>query len=207
MEAVTIDVTIRDKSGKGVARKLRAAGRFPAVLNRKGKSVALDIEKKPVLKVINSRKGEFVVFRLNVPLDPAAGERLAMIKEYQVHPVTGELVHMDLTEIKMDEKVITRVPVVIEGVSKGVKAGGTMEILNRKVKVECLPEHIVEAISLDVTDVAAGKTVHASDLKLPEGLVLKTAPRTSLITVLMPKGADESEAAAAKPAAKGKGKK
>jgi large subunit ribosomal protein L25 len=207
MEAVTIDVTIRDKSGKGVARKLRAAGRFPAVLNRKGKSVALDIEKKPVLKVINSRKGEFAVFRLNVPSDPAAGERLAMIKEYQVHPVTGELVHMDLTEIKMDEKVITRVPIVIEGVSKGVKAGGTMEILNRKVKVECLPEHIVEAISLDVTNVAAGKTVHASDLKLPEGLTLKTAPKTSLLTVLMPKGADESEAAAAKPAAKGKGKK
>ncbi|MBI5143123.1 MAG: 50S ribosomal protein L25 [Nitrospirae bacterium] len=206
MEAVTIDVTIRDKSGKGVARKLRAAGRFPAVLNRKGKSVALDIEKKPVLKVINSHKGEFVVFRLNVPSDPAAGERLAMIKEYQVHPVTGELVHMDLTEIKMDEKVITRVPVVIDGVSKGVKAGGTMEILNRKVKVECLPEHIVEAIHLDVTDVTAGKTVHASDLKLPEGLTLKTAPRTSLITVIMPKGVDEAEAAA-KPAAKGKGKK
>lgn len=206
MEAVTIDVTIRDKSGKGVARKLRAAGRFPAVLNRKGKSVALDIEKKPVLKVINSRKGEFVVFRLNVPSDPAAGERLAMIKEYQVHPVTGELVHMDLTEIKMDEKVITRVPVVIEGVSKGVKAGGTMELLNRKVRVECLPEHIVEAIRLDVTDVAAGKTVHASDLKMPEGLTLKTAPKTSLLTVLMPKGVDETEAAG-KPAAKGKGKK
>jgi len=196
METLTLNASVREKAGKGVARKLRSGGRLPAVLNRKGSTLALEVEKKPVLRLINSHKSLHTLLSLQLENASQDKERTAIVSEYQVHPVTGELIHVDFREIRMDEKIIITVPVEYVGSAVGVKSGGVMQPITHEVKLECLPSDVVASVKLDVTNVEAGQTVHASELELPKGTQLMTRPETPLFAVTIPRAATaEVEAA------------
>lgn len=205
METLTLNASVRENAGKGVARKLRRSGRMPAVLNRRDSTLALEVDKKPILRLINSHKSLHTL--LSLKLDNATGdkERTAIVREYQVHPVSGELIHVDFREIRMDEKIVISVPVEYVGSAVGVKAGGVMQPITHNVKLECLPSDMVHSVKFDVTNVEAGQTVHASELELPKGTELKSRPEAALFAVTISKAAPaeveaeeaEEEAAAA----------
>jgi large subunit ribosomal protein L25 len=111
---------------------------------------------------------------------------LALLKATQVDPVRHNLLHIDLIEVREDEEVDVRVPLVFEGRSVGVRAGGQLQIVRRQLKVKTTPLNIPKQISVDVTEMDVHDTCHASDITMPEGVQLRTSGKVTLLTVAPP---------------------
>ena len=151
-----------EERGKNVARRLRAGGRVPAVLyGAKKDSVAVTLDPKQVARILHSESGHNTIFDLQV-----GSERTkAMIVDWQLEPVKGSLLHVDMKRIAMDERIKVKVPIHLKGEATGVKTqGGVLEQLLREVELECLPTDIPGHIEVDVTELVFGKVVRVSDL-------------------------------------------
>ncbi len=123
MEKFALSAQVREKAGKGVARSLRRNQMVPAVLYSHGKSVPISMGNKDITSILNSEGGEHAL--INLKLDVKDGsEKLALIKDYQVDPRSGKLIHVDLMEVALNEKVKIQVEVHIVGSAVGVKEGG-----------------------------------------------------------------------------------
>jgi len=184
METLTLKAKVRQESGKGVARKLRKADKMPAVLNRKGSTVPLELEKRPLLRLINSGHGLQTLVNLQLENAAENAERKALMAEYQVHPISGELIHVDFREVRDDEKVTITVPVDLQGTPVGVKeGGGVLQRITHEVRIECFPADMMDTIPVDVSAVDVNQTVHAMELNLPKGAVLKSNPELVILTV------------------------
>jgi len=148
--------------GKNVARRLRRSGRVPAVLyGAKKDSVAVSLDPKQVARILHSESGHNTIFDLQVGPERTK----AMIVDWQLEPVKGGLLHVDLKRIAMDERIKVKVPIHLKGEAAGVKTqGGVMEQLLREVELECLPTDIPGHIEVDVTELVFGKVVRVSDL-------------------------------------------
>lgn len=190
METLTLNVALREKTGKGVARQLRMAEKVPAVLNRAGSTIPLALDKKPMLKLINSQKSGHTLLTLNVSNATDNQSRTAIVKEFQVHPITNELIHVDFKEITMDEKISITVPIILTGAAKGVKEGGIMQIMTRDITIECMPGNIIDSVEFDVTNVMANSTVHASSLILPDDVILKSSPEAVILAISTQRAAE-----------------
>lgn len=220
MEA-TLDVVKRDGLGKNEARRLRAAGRLPAVVYGarteggapEGTPVAVD--PKELLRILRSDAGANSLIRLKLD----GRESRVMIKEYQLDPVTHHLLHADFYQLAMDRAITVPVPIQIKGEPRGVKQqGGLLDFVTREIEVQCLPTDIPEHIDIDVSELMLHQSIRLRDL--PENPKWKPLndPDTMLVHVVVPKGEEAKEAAAAEvvagaPAAepevikKGKGEK
>ncbi|MGQ9500040.1 MAG: 50S ribosomal protein L25 [Dissulfurimicrobium sp.] len=195
MKQVTLDALIRNETGKGAARKIRATGRLPAVLyGPKNKSVPLSIKANEFNRIIETSKGEQILFTLNLKKTDEIINRFALIKELQVHPVSERIRHVDFYEVYMDEEVKVDVPIAITGKAKGVERDkGILEIIKRTVKVSCLPMSIPKEIQVDVSDLGLGEAIHVADLIAPKGIRIIEDPKVTLITIV---SADIEEKAA-----------
>ncbi|HEY6012268.1 MAG TPA: 50S ribosomal protein L25, partial [Nitrospirota bacterium] len=126
MKKIALSAQVREKAGKGVARSLRRNAQVPAILYSHGKSTPIAMVNKDVTKVLNTEGGEHAL--INLKLEGAqGGEKLAMIKDYQLDPISGKLIHLDLMEVAMNEKVKIQVAVHITGSAIGVKEGGIFQ--------------------------------------------------------------------------------
>ena len=150
--------------GKNVARRLRRGGRVPAVLyGAKKDSVAVSLDPKQVARILHSESGHNTIFDLQVGPERTK----AMIVDWQLEPVKGALLHVDLKRIAMDERIKVKVPILLKGEAAGVKTqGGVLEQLLREVELECLPSDIPGHIEVDVTELIFGKVVRVSDLPI-----------------------------------------
>ena len=165
----SLAVEIRRETGKGAARKLRAAGRIPAVLYGHGReSVSLSLGAHD-LEMIIKRSDAGVNTLIDLKGEGGVAGTTVLIKELQRHPVRATLVHADLFEIKADEKITVTVPIHLEGTAVGVKLGGIMDQIMRDIDLECLPRAIPDAIEVDVSAMELGDAVHVEDLAIPEG--------------------------------------
>jgi large subunit ribosomal protein L25 len=165
--------------------------------------VAVDVDPKAVLRILHSDTGANTLITLK--LDGA--ESQVMVKEYQLDPVTHQLLHADFYQLAMDRAITVTVPVVIRGESRGVKQqGGLLDFVTRELQVQCLPADIPEHIDVDVTELMLHEAVRLRDLpENPKWKVLNE-PDTMLVHIVMPKAEEsaataEGEAAAAAPAA------
>ena len=186
---------------RGEVKKLRATGRVPAVVYG-GKSTPqnLEIDFEEFDDLIHHSASE------NVLVDLAVGtgaKRLALIQEVQHHPLSGKVLHVDLHEVAADEKVTIMVPVESTGESTGVKnGGGVLEHVLFKIKVRALPKDLPEVITIDVSALEIGQSIHLGDIKAPEGVEILGDKHISVIAVAAPlTEAQEAEAAAATAAA------
>jgi large subunit ribosomal protein L25 len=181
MSELTIEVQNRDKTGKGPNRRARAAGLIPAVVYGGGKeSVAIQIDRKPMLDLMKKAGSEHPIFLLKL----GDNQRHAMIREVQTHPISRQVVHIDFQRVMMDQKLRVQVPVVVVGVAYGVKnEAGVLDFVTREIEVECLPGDIPKQVEIDVTALHAGQHAEARDLKLPEGVVLHDSPDKVLVAV------------------------
>ncbi|MBS1193040.1 MAG: rplY, partial [Nitrospirae bacterium] len=127
MERVALTALVREKAGKGVARGLRREQRVPAVLYSHGKSMPISMVGKDVTKILNTEGGEHALINLTLEGAQGSGVHMALIKDYQVDPLNGSLIHLDLMEVAMNEKVKLQVSVHITGSSIGVKEGGIFQ--------------------------------------------------------------------------------
>ena len=170
MAEVTLDVSRREKSGKEIAKKLRAAGKVPAVVYGGHKEpVAIEVDRKAVSELVQkSDHGIRSIFLLK--MSGTDQQRHAMIKDIQIDPISRRMTHIDFVRVVMDEVVRVTVPVHIVGTAIGVKEGGILDWQVRDLHVECLPNAIPDKVDIDVTPLGNHDYYRVSDLKLPEGV-------------------------------------
>jgi len=215
METFTVEGKIRESRGKGPARRTRLTGMVPAILyGGKKDSISLAVNAKHVARILRSETGHNTIFTVQVA-DGAAEK--AMVKDWQVDPVSGSLLHVDLFRIAMDVRMRVRVPVHTFGEPQGVKMqGGIFEMVTREVEVECLPADIPEEFKVDVSDMLIGRQLRAGDLPFDrEKVKLLTDPSRVLAHVVIlkkeeepaPEAAVAAETAPAEPEVIKKGKK
>ena len=162
---ITITASSREGTGKGPARRLRVQGMIPAaVYGEGGEASAVAINAKELASILRSNSGQNTIFKLALPQGDGEPANV-IIKDYQVDPVKGRLLHADLMRLSMT--TLTRVNVSIETVGEpvGVKSdGGILEVQLREVEVECLPGDIPQHLQVDVTNLHIGDHVTAADL-------------------------------------------
>ena len=182
----TMEAEVRSGRGKGVARKLRGVGRIPAVLyGPRTEPVALDIDGHTLNRILFKAKGERVLFTLELKGNGDGGQRLALIKELQLHPVNDSIRHVDFYEVAMDQPVTVDVPVSLTGKAKGVEIDkGILEVLQRSLNVSCLPSDIPTALEVDVSDLGLGEAIHVSDVTPPAGVTLLDDPKMPIVTIV-----------------------
>jgi large subunit ribosomal protein L25 len=180
MERVTLDVEKRERKGKGAARDLRRNNVIPAVLYREGTSQPIQISKRELTSFISRSGGEQVVVNLNF----ADKTRQAIMKDYQIDPITSSLIHVDFQEILATEMLKIAVHIVTSGEAVGVKRdGGLLQHGIREIEIECLPDKIPGHVDVDVSPLGIGQSIHVGDLKLAEGIRVLTDPEELIVTV------------------------
>jgi len=190
MEAITVEATLRDDRGKNAARRLRQTGQVPAVLyGGKEESVAVTVNARQVTGILRSESGHNTIFTVKLP----GGEQEAMLKDWQVDPVKGTLLHVDMLRVAMDVRMRFKVPVHTFGEPQGVKLqGGIFEMVTREVEVECLPADIPEEFEVDITELLIGKQLRASDLPVdPAKIKLVTDPQRVIAHVVALRAEEE----------------
>ena len=182
------------------ARAVRANGRVPAVVyGGQAKPETLELIVKDIENLIHHSASE------NVLVDLAVGstKRLALVQEVQHHPLTQKVLHVDLHEVKEDEKVTIMVPVESTGEAAGVKTGGgTLEHVLFKLKVRALPKDLPEVITLDVSVLEIGKSIHIGDIQPPAGVEILGDKKITVLSVAAPV-TEAAETAATEAAAGG----
>jgi large subunit ribosomal protein L25 len=183
MAEVTLEVARREKSGKEIAKKLRAAGKVPAVVyGGHREPVAIEVDRKSVSELIQkSEHGVRSIFLLK--MTGTDQQRHAMIKDIQIDPVSRRMTHIDFVRVAMDEAVRVVVPVHVTGTAIGVKEGGILDWQIRELHVECLPNAIPDAIDVDVTPLGSHQYLHVADLQLPEGVKVLEDPERVVVGV------------------------
>ena len=192
---IRLDAATREERGKNEARRLRQAGMLPAVLygGKAGVAQAIKMAPKPLLEVLHSESGINTLLGLSVD---GGGASQVLVKDYQVDPVSNELLHVDFYQPPLDRPITVSVPIALSGEAAGVKQqGGLVDFVQRDVQVECLPTEIPEHLEVDVSPLMIGQGVRLRELL--EGVTWKPVsdPDTLLVHVVAPKVEAESEEA------------
>lgn len=187
MKSVPLSAFPRTLNRRGGSKKLRDAGRIPAVIyGGQNKPQSLEVDRKAIEDLIHHSASENLLVDLTVDKD-VKPKRLALVKEVQHYSLTGKLVHIDFHEISETEKVTVLIPVESSGEPVGVKTGGgVLEHVLHKLKVRCLPKDLPEVILVDVSALEIGKSIHIGDIKAPEGVEILGDKHISVLAVKAP---------------------
>ncbi len=203
----TLDAKKRDGRGKNEARRLRVLGRIPAIVygaRKEGQvpeGVPVAVDPKEVLRILHSESGANTL--IDLKLD--GGQSRVMVRDYQLDPVTHQLLHADFYQLAMDRAIIVSVPIVVKGEPAGVKQqGGLLDFVTRDIQVQCLPTDIPERIDVDVSELMLHQSIRVRDLATDPKWKAVTDGETMLVHVVMPKAeevvaAPEAEAVVAVP--------
>jgi large subunit ribosomal protein L25 len=201
MEAL-LEATARDSFGKNEARRTRRDGRVPAVLygssgegsggdNRA--ATAISVDPKALLRILHSEAGANTLISLKLA---GSDDARVLVKEYQLDPVTHQILHADFYRIAMDRVLRVTVPVTVKGEAPGVKQqGGILEFVHRIVELECLPADIPEHIEVNIGDLMLHQGIRVRDVAPNAKLKLVSDADMMLVHVIMPK-AEEAPVAA-----------
>jgi large subunit ribosomal protein L25 len=203
MSEIVVGAQRRSLTGKNVNRRLRAEGRIPGVLYGSHKEpVAVAVSPQDIAAILQSAAGENTLFDLDVEGD----RRKVILKQFQVEPVKGSLLHADFFEVALDKPIEVRVHIELEGTPVGVKAqGGHLEFITRELEIECLPTKIPDRLPVDVSALELGRNFRVSDMILPDGVTVLTDPDVVVAHVVMPRAEAAPEAEAPAEAAPAEG--
>lgn len=191
MDLPKLSTSVRKRSGKGPARRLRQKGLIPAVLYGQGvDTTPLALDPSALTKALAGPRRTNTILELEIA--GAKEGHTAMVRDHQFDPVTRRLLHVDLLAVKMDQKLSVEVPLSLTGRSVGEQLGGTLSKLFRKLPVECLPNDIPSEIMMDVTSLNIGGTLTARDLVLPENVSLLIDEKTPIVTIVAKRVEDEA---------------
>jgi len=183
MAQIIVEGAPRDTRGKNEAKRLRVTGKVPATLyGGKGGPLSLAVNTKQLTAILRSESGHNTIFEVNF----AGKQEPAIVKDWQVDPVSGNLLHVDLLRVAMDVRMKVKVPVHTFGEPSGVKVqGGVFEVVTREVEVECLPADIPTEFRMDVSGLMLNQSLRASDLTIDKTkLKLLTEANTVLAHVV-----------------------
>ncbi len=201
MSRITLTVDKREETGKGPSRRLRAAGKVPAIFyGKKAEPVRIAVDSHDFKKAVE-QAGTNPLFDLKIKGEAKSATRRALLKDRQIRPWDGTLVHLDFLEVHMDESIEVTVPLEFSGKPLGLDKGGLFHVASRELAVFCLPDDIPDVIKVDISGLDIGHSLHVSDLTLPAGVSALGDPGVALATVAAPKREEavvvEEEAAAA----------
>jgi large subunit ribosomal protein L25 len=200
----TLEAVKREGRGKNEANRLRASGQIPAVVygsrmeGQAPEGVPVSVDPKQVLRILHSESGANTLITLKVDGGTAAR---VMVKEYQLDPITHQLLHADFYQLALDKAITVTVPITLKGEPRGVKLqGGLLDFVTRDIQVQSLPTEIPEHIDVDVSELMLNQSIRVRDLAQDSKWKALTPPDTMIVHVVMPK-AEESAAAATEVAA------
>lgn len=210
-EAFTLEAEPREVFGKNEARRTRQSGLIPAVVyGGGGPSIPVSVDPRNVVRILQSEAGHNAIFTLQIRGKAPAR---VMLRDWQVDPLAGRLLHVDMVRVTLDTKLKVKVPIQVTGVAQGVKVqGGIFEFLLREVEIECLPDDIPDHIVVDVTELTLGKTLRVADLVASDKVKYLTDANRAVAHVVTLKVEEEkpaevvAEAAPAEPEVIKKGK-
>jgi large subunit ribosomal protein L25 len=199
MPEIVVAAQGRTDTGKNVNRRLRTQGLIPGVVYGAAKeSIAVAVSPKEITTILRSASGENTLF----DLDLDGKRRKVILKEFQLEPIKGQILHADFYEVALDKLLEVKVHVELHGTPVGVKVqGGIIDFVTRELEVECLPTDIPEKIVLDVSALELGKHLRVSDLTAPPKVKILTEPDVVVVHVVAPRA--EEVVAVAEVAAEG----
>lgn len=207
MEKHELKAKIRTDLSKSSKTKLRKSGRVPGIFySRVNKPIPVEVSEKEIKPFVFTSKTHLI--SLVVENDKSYD---CVLKDVQFDPVTDSIIHFDLLGLIEGEKFQMEVPIQFKGNPIGVKEGGIVQQVLHKLEVECLPQHIPQFLSIDITDLKLGDAIHPSDLSF-DNITILTPPESVIVTVVHPKVEKEpvpgeaAEEAPAEPEVIGKGK-
>jgi large subunit ribosomal protein L25 len=189
MDRVKLQVRPRDGRGSKDAKALRASGEIPGVIySATTETQAIVVNARALRQAVSG--GLHTI--LDVTLDGDGKSRPVLIKDLQLDPVRGRVVHIDLHEIRLDQKIQTVIPVQLEGHAEGVNMGGALNQPAHDVRVEALPADLVDVITVDVTALEIGQSIRLADIEAPAGITFIDDPEsTVLATIAAPVSEEE----------------
>lgn len=186
MERPFLVAELRNKTGKGIARKLRAKGFVPAIFyGPKTESIPISVEVRSLKKTLQTEAGENVIIEIDLKKNGGSERKIVMLKDVQIDPLSGTLLHADFYEVAMDETLRVEVPLNLVGKAEGTKLGGILEQIRRTIEIECLPGDIPKRIDVDVSSLKIGDSIHIKDLKLEKAKIISD-PNLTIATVVPP---------------------
>jgi len=185
LETLEIRADARDKKRKRDAKRLLRSGKIPGVLyGPKTPTVALELDKREFTSRVAGLEGSHLV-RLKSST-AALAEKVALVKNMQYHPISGDVIHADLYEVDLTAKIQVHVPLHFVGRAFGVTRGGILQPIVREIEVNCLPMDIPEFFNVDVSALDIGDSVHVEELSMPEGVTAISEPNLALVAVVPP---------------------
>jgi len=182
MAQAELMVEIRENTGKGVARKLRAEGLVPAVVYGKGmESTAIVVEPKALENAVATDAGWNTLLTLKGASEVEG--KVVVLKDLELHPLKRHMICADFHAIDLKKKGTFMVPVVAVGTSEGQKMGGSLQIIRKELEVICLPTAVPQAIEINVEEMNIGDVVHIEDVAVPEGAEIPHDVNFTVITV------------------------
>ena len=182
MEHKTLSCEARTELGKGASRRYRMAGKIPAVIygHQDPMSVIVDAhEFGQKFKTIS----ESTIIELTLGKDTYQ----VLVKDFQQNLIKDSIEHIDFYEIEKGKTLKTHIPIILEGSAPGTKVGGTLEQKMESFEIECLPKDLVENITVDISALEMGDSIHVGDAVIPAGVTILDAPEITVVTVTRPK--------------------
>jgi large subunit ribosomal protein L25 len=203
VETVEIKIEPRHVGPNQNTKRLRRSGKLPGIFyGPKTQPVPLEMDTKDFLSRVAGLEGSHLI---RIKSDsPLLANKVALVKEMQFHPITGDIVHADFYEVDLAIKIAVKVPLHFVGKAVGVVRGGILQPVMRELEVECLPMDIPEYFDVDVSSLDIGHSLHVSDLKIPEAVTPVHETNVTLVTVVPPT-VEEAPAVEAAPTAVAEG--
>ena len=195
----------RTEIGRSAVRKIKAGGAIPAVIyGAKTKPELLQVSKRDMSAILSHSAGENILVELEIAGESGKASRLALVQEVQHAPVGGHVLHVDFHAVSMDEVIEAEVPLEPTGTANGVKNfGGLLEQNLRSLEIECLPRDLPDLITVDVSELNIGDSIHVRQISLPPGVTTKVPADLTVFSVLAPTVEEEPVAPVAEAAAAG----
>ncbi|MBC6996379.1 50S ribosomal protein L25 [Neolewinella lacunae] len=196
MQSVQVSGEVRENLGKKFSKTVRRDGIVPAVLYGAGDPVHFTVKPLDVRHLVYSPEFKLAEITLN------GTTYSAIVKDYQFHPVTDALMHIDFLALQKGHPVKVEVPVTFEGTSPGVRGGGKLLVSVRRVKIKTTPEHLVDQVVLNIGKLQLGQAIRVRDIAPMEGVEIMNPGGTPIATVEVPRALRSAATAARKEAEK-----
>ena len=191
MEETKLIAKKRDLQGSANVRRMRKAGTLPGVVYGDGEEATpVQIETHIFEQLLHHHASETLL--VDIELE-GEGTVSVLVKDVQHHPVSSELLHVDLLKVAADKPIQVDITLTVVGEAAGIKAGGVLDLIMHSIAVECLPGDLVESIEVDVTELEIGNSLYASDVKLSSKFKLLSDPESIVVSVAEPRVEVEPE--------------
>ncbi|MCU4137686.1 MAG: Ribosomal protein L25 [Thermodesulfobacteria bacterium] len=193
MKQVTLSAIKREKTGKEISKKLRKQGLIPAIVyGPRFQPLPIAVKFNELESILIKHKGETLLFNLELT-DGEPSKIQAILKDYQTHPITDKIIHIDFLAIHEEETITLDIPLEFLGKPVGISKGGVLEILLHELTIECLPSNIPDKIYVDINNLDVGDVLHVKDIKVPEGVKVINDPEETVLTIVAEAGEGTEE--------------